>query len=118
MTVRKYIRYRLHRLATNRLSRLLLPRRASSRAHALRTVRSFSVARCCEAPLRCWLARTRGAQQSFLLPNCAHTNFSSLAVEILKLVLLMRFLGFLYFVFWFQLEEVAARSIWSTSSPS
>jgi hypothetical protein len=33
-------------------------------------------------------------------------------------VLLMRFLGFLYFVFWFQLEEVAARSIWSTSSPS
>ncbi len=120
MTVRKYIRYRLHRLGTNRLSRLPLPRRASSRAHALRTVRSFSVARCCEAPLRCWLARTRGAHQSILLPNCAHTNFSSLVVEILKLLLLllMRFLGFLYFVFWLQFEEVAARSIWSTSSPS
>jgi hypothetical protein len=123
MTVRKYIRYRLHRLAANRLSPLPLPpARKLTRARTTHSEELFSRALLrSSAPLRCWLARTRGAQQSILLPNCAHMNFSSLVVEILKLLLLllMRFLGFLYFVFWFQFEEVVARRcIWSISSPS
>jgi hypothetical protein len=72
MTVRKYIPYRLHRLSTNRLSRFPLPRRASSRAHALRTVRSFWVARCCEAPLRFavgWRARGESREASSYFPT-------------------------------------------------
>ncbi len=127
MTVRKYILYRLHRLAANRLSPLPLPRRASSRAHALRTVRSFSVARCCEAPLRCavGLARTRGAQQRKhpYFPTewaSAHEfQFSCSGDSEAAAVAADAVFGFLVcFFFGFQFEEVAARSIWSTSSPS
>ncbi len=123
MTVRKYIRYRLHRLSTNRLSRLPLPRRASSGAHALRTVRRAFESRAA-AKLRCasLLVGAHAGSPAKHHPSSqlrAHEfQFSCSGDSEAAADAVFGFLVYFYFFGGFQFEEVVTRSIWSTSSPS